>query len=138
MNIAIRRTRRATHSLLPLREPPVLVLLVDKNLATRKNDANQLLDEGYEVIETESASEAKGILDNRVDVDAMIVDIDPEHTPGGLALVRYAAGHHLTVKILIDSDWSEAGLEADALAADFLPKPRSAHALVRKMRRLLI
>lgn len=132
-------TRDASHSgILPLRDPPYLVLLVERDLTLRGSNANQLLDEGYEIVESDSASEAKSILDGRGDFDAMIVDIDPVCAPGGLALVRDTALRRGSVKILVESDWSEARSEADAVAAAFLSKPHSRDALVRKMRALLV
>ena len=56
-----------------MRTAPNLVLLVEKDLAIRLQGANELLDEGYEVVESESASEAMSILDSRDDFDAMVV-----------------------------------------------------------------
>lgn len=120
--------------------PPVsssLILLVERELASRLSCANELLDEGYEIVESESASEAMSILDGRNDFDAMIADIDTDHVPGGLALIRYAAGHHPSMKILINSAWTEAEAESNAIAARFLSRPFPAGALIRQMRDLL-
>jgi len=120
-----------------LRDPPSLILLVEKDLASRMRSAHELLDDGYEVVESENASEAMHILDGRDDFDAMITDVDPDQAPGGLSLVRYAASRHRAMKILVGSDWIEAQVEASGVAANFLPKHPSAGALVRQMQNLL-
>jgi DNA-binding NtrC family response regulator len=114
-----------------------LVLLVERDLASRLSSANELLDDGYEVVETESASEAMSVLDGRHDFDAIVADIHPDRAPGGLALVRYGAIHHPSMKILVDSDWTGACAEASAIAVGFLPKPYFAGALVEHMDGLL-
>ena len=110
------------------RESP-LILLVESDSSTRLVEANALLDEGYDVVESESAAEAIHILDSRDDFDAMIVDIDPICAPGGLALARCAGERWCSMKMLVGSSWSEAEAESIALAANFLARPRSTGAL---------
>lgn len=114
-----------------------LVLLVESDQTMRLNCANGLLDDGFEVVECESAIEAMHILEGRDDFDAMVADIDPVQAPGGLALTRYAARHRLSMKILIGSRWAEAQIEADAIIAAFLPKPYFESELVSELRMLL-
>ena len=114
-----------------------LILLVERELASRLSSANELLDEGYDIVESENASEAMSILRGRNDFDAMIADIDAEHAPGGLALIRYAASHHPSMKILVRSAGMEVQSEADGIDADFLPKPYPVGGLVQCIRGLL-
>jgi DNA-binding NtrC family response regulator len=83
--------------------------------------ANDLLDEGYEVVETENAAEAMGILRARNDFDAVIADIDLDHAPGGLALVRHIAHSHRDMDILITS--KKTMVSQRRSEADFSPRP---------------
>ncbi|GLS18959.1 hypothetical protein GCM10007874_19760 [Labrys miyagiensis] len=114
-----------------------LVLLVECDLASLLICANELLDEGYEVIESESAVTAMAMLLLRRDFDVMIVDIDVDHAPEGLALVRYATRHLPAMKILIHSAWIDVQNEPDVIVAGLLPKPYPPGALVRQMLALL-
>jgi len=82
-----------------------LILLVESNRALRLRGANELLDEGYEVVESESAVEATKILEGRSDFDAMVADVSPG-VPGALALLRYAATHRPNMAIMIDTKWA--------------------------------
>ena len=120
-----------------MRTAPNLVLLVEKDLAIRLQGANELLDEGYEVVESESASEAMSILGSRDDFDAMVADIDPDQAPGGLALMHYAATHRRSMKLLVESRWSSAESELIAMAARFLSKPYEAGAMTSEMHNML-
>lgn len=133
---AMKHRRRHSERPLQLASSP-LVLLVEHELASRVSSANELLDEGYDIVESESASEAMNILRGRSDFDAMIGDIDAEHAPGGLALVRYAANHHPSMKILVRSAWPDSQAESGEVDTDFLPKPYPAGDLVRRMHGLL-
>jgi DNA-binding NtrC family response regulator len=114
-----------------------LILLVECDLPSLLVCANELLDEGYEVIECDSAAVAMNMLNSRTDFDVMIADIDMDHAPGGLALVRYAASHLPGMKILIHSAWIDAQAESNAIAGSFLPKPYPTGALARQMQSLL-
>jgi DNA-binding NtrC family response regulator len=131
-------SHRRRHSCGPLTvASSALILLVERELASRLSSANELLDEGYDIVESENASEAMSILRGRNDFDAMIADIDAEHAPGGLALIRYAASHHPSMKILVRSAGIEVQAESDGIDADFLPKPCPVGGLVQCMRDLL-
>lgn len=129
-------TKELRHRHFPLQDPPSLVLLVERDLACRLRCAHELLDYGYEVVESESPSEARGVLDGRDDFDVMIADIHPDEAPGGLALVRYAASHHPSMKILVDSDWPGARAEANDVGAGVMPKLRHGGVLAQQMRHL--
>ncbi|HEX7953581.1 MAG TPA: hypothetical protein VF523_10990 [Burkholderiales bacterium] len=67
----------------------------------------------------------------------MIADIDAEHVPGGLALIRYAASHHPLMKILVRSAGMEVQAESDEIDAGFLSKPYPVGGLAQRMRGLL-
>jgi DNA-binding NtrC family response regulator len=114
---------------------PRLVLLVECDAETRKHAANEMLDEGYEVVETENAAEAMGILRARNDFDAVIADIDLDHAPGGLALVRHVARSHGDMDILITSEENDG--ESEAIGSGFLAKPYADGALISEMQFLL-
>jgi len=114
---------------------PPLVLLVEGDAKTRMHAANAMLDEGYEVVETENALEAMGILRVRNDFDAVIADVDLDHAPGGLALVRHVARHHGDTDILITSREDDG--ESEAIGSGFLAKPYADGALISEMRFLL-
>ncbi len=114
---------------------PPLVLLVEGDAETRMHAANEMLDEGYEVVETENAVEAMGILRARNDFDAVIADIDLDHAPGGLALVRHISRNLGDMGILITSEGNDG--ESEAIGSGFLAKPYADGALISEMRRLL-
>jgi CheY-like chemotaxis protein len=114
---------------------PPLVLLVEGDAETRMLAANDLLDEGYEMVETENAAEAMGILRARNDFDAVIADIDLDHAPGGLALVRHIARSHQDMGILITSEGKDG--ESETIGSGFLAKPYADGALISEMRLLL-
>jgi DNA-binding NtrC family response regulator len=82
-----------------------LILLVESDRALRLRGANELLDEGFEVVESENAVEATKILEGRSDFDAMIANVGPG-VPGALALVRYAAVHRPDMAIMVDTKWA--------------------------------
>jgi hypothetical protein len=102
LTVADRRARPGD-----VRASPPLILLVENDAATRMHAANEMLDEGYEVVETENAVEAMGILKGRNDFDAVVADIDVDHAPGGLALVRYVAHRFEGMEILVTSPPTE-------------------------------
>jgi hypothetical protein len=110
-----------------------LVLLVENDLALRLRGANELLDEGYEVVESENAVEAAQILEGRGDFDVMVADVSAG-IPGIFALLRYARIHRPDMAIMVDTGW------ATDPTTDFTPDDNVAAAdgsLVRGMRRLL-
>jgi DNA-binding NtrC family response regulator len=123
--------------LFPFRDPPPLILLVESDVGVRLCVANELLDQGYEVVEGDNAGEAMSILGGRNDFDAMIADVHVDQAPGGLALVRYIARNRPGVGILITSEGNEAQPESLTIGARFLAKPFLGGALVREMRLLL-
>ncbi|GLS21568.1 hypothetical protein GCM10007874_45850 [Labrys miyagiensis] len=114
-----------------------LILLVECDLPSLVICANELLDEGYEVIECDSAGVAMNMLNSRRDFDVMIADIDLDHAPGGLALVRYVTSHLPGMKILIHSARIDAQAESEVADGSFLLKPYPTGALVREVQRLL-
>lgn len=132
------RTSKATEprSRASLASPP-LILLVETDVATRLHAANEMLDEGYEVVESDSALEATSILRGRNDFDAIIVDVSRDQGPGGLALLRYVATSHGEMDILVASDATDGPSEAEAVGAEYLAKPYANGALVSRMGLLL-
>jgi DNA-binding NtrC family response regulator len=129
MTAASRQARR------DLLASPPLILLVEGDARTRMHAANEMLDEGYEVVETENAIEAMGILRGRSDFDVVVADVDLDHAPGGLALVRYIAHSHGDMDILITTEASKG--ESEAIGRGFLAKPYADGALISEMRFLL-
>jgi DNA-binding NtrC family response regulator len=111
-----------------------LILLVENDPMLRLRGANELLDEGYEVIESESASEATRILEGRCDFDAMIADVSPG-VPGILALLGYAKIHHPDMAIMVDTRW--ATLPTTAFTRRDNGAEATGGTLVKAMRRLL-
>jgi len=97
------------------REVPPLVLLVETDLVARLRFANDMLDQGYEVVESESAIEAMHILHSRGDFNAMVADIHPERAPAGLSLARYVTRHHGDIAVVTVSGQQSAlaALETD-------------------------
>lgn len=68
-----------------------LLLLVEGSAKYQLQLANELLDEGYEVVEADHPGEAMSILKGRDDFDGMIADIYFGGRSADPALVRYVA-----------------------------------------------
>jgi CheY-like chemotaxis protein len=114
--------------------PTPLILLVENDLALRLRGANELLDEGYEVVESESAVEAAKILEGRGDFDVMVADVS-SGVPGILALLRFARIHRPDMAIMVDTRWAID--PAIAFTADDDVAGTGDGVLVQMMRRLL-
>jgi CheY-like chemotaxis protein len=114
--------------------PPPLVLLVEDDLELRLRGANELLDEGYEVVESESAVEAAKILEGRADFNVMVADVS-SGVPGILALLRFARIHRPNMAIMVDTRWAID--PAIAFTADDDVAGAGDGVLVQAMRQLL-
>jgi len=114
-----------------------LLLLVEGNVKNRLQIANELLDEGYEVVEAEHPGEAMSILKGRDDFDGMIADIYFGGLTADLALVRYMASERKGTRVLVLSDCDEEKAAVVATGACFLKRPCSAKVLLGSVAEIL-
>lgn len=115
-----------------------LLLLVEGNVRDRLQIANELLDEGYEVVEADHPAEAMSILKGRDDFDGMIADVCFGGGPSAdLALIRYMALERKNTKVLVVSDFDEEATAVTATGACFLKRPCSRDAFLRAVYNML-
>jgi DNA-binding NtrC family response regulator len=114
-----------------------LLILVEGNVRNRLQIANDLLDEGYEVVEAEHPGEAMSILKGRDDFDGMIADIYFGGLSSDLALLRYMASERKGTSVLVLTDCDEEKAAVAATGARFLKRPCSTKALLRSVAEML-
>ena len=85
--------------------PPdkAVVLIVEDEPFVRMMVFDLFADEGFEVLEAESADESLAIFSQRDDVSLLFTDVEMPGTLNGYALARWAFVHRPTVKTLIVS-----------------------------------
>jgi DNA-binding response OmpR family regulator len=114
-----------------------LLLLVEGNAEHRLQTANELLDEGYEVVEADNPTEAMSILKGRSDFDGIIADVYFGGSSADFTLARYVASEHSSTKVLIVADLADEESAILETGASFLKRPCSGDALLRSVRHML-
>jgi CheY-like chemotaxis protein len=134
---------RAAHPLLPYATDALVmpasiretILLVEDEPAVRQLFAHALVREGYSVFEARNGQEAMRLFDQHGDsIDMLLTDMRMPYM-GGAELAHHLRGRRRTLKLLCISGYP-GYLDAD-LAADFLSKPFSRDALLKKVREVL-
>ena len=119
------------------REKPAVVLLAEDEALVRMVGADILFDAGFRVIEAVNADEALAMLEARLDVQALVTDVEMPGGLDGLTLARIVnkTWPHLGIVVLS----GRAGPEQEGLppGALFMIKPYSANALVEAVRTVL-
>lgn len=113
-----------------------VALVVDDEVFARLYAVQILLDEGFTVLEAADAAEGLQVLNRDSAVDILFTDISMPGEMDGLALINKAREMRPDIALLVTSGVMQPE-EADvARGVKFLPKPYTAHALMRMIRRL--
>jgi CheY-like chemotaxis protein len=114
-----------------------MILLVDDEPLLRTVVAEELADEGHEVIEAETALEAVTFLRARDDIEVLITDIRMPGALDGLWLARWVAEALPQIHILVISGWYRQGGNDLPAKARFLAKPFAPGRLTREVQAML-
>lgn len=106
----------------PPAAPPV-ILVVEDDVLVRIGAAEDLRDEGYEVIEAANADEALALLEAGVDVDVVLSDVNMPGRLDGPALLEIVRDRYPRIVRLLTSGLARPGAYVPQTAAGFLPKP---------------
>lgn len=115
---------------------PQLVLVVEDEPLIRLGLVSTLEDEGYEVIEASSASEAVEVLERRAKIGFVITDVNMPGSMDGIELAQTVRARDPSVHLIIVS--GARSLSGDDLPerAVFLAKPYQDLTLLRTMARM--
>ena len=115
----------------------MVVLVVDDELFARLFAVQIFLDEGLVVLEASDAEEAIRLLEDNDDISVLFTDISMPGSQDGLDLVRYARSLRPEVGIVVTSGLGEPSADQLPAGGRFLPKPYSAHTLMKVTRELI-
>jgi CheY-like chemotaxis protein len=116
------------------------VLLVEDEALLREILADELRDEGFEVVEAGTGDEAIRLLEERVDIDVLCTDVRMPGKADGIEVAVRARRQMPTVPVLVVSGYaSELGRRLDVLAppSAFIPKPFRLSQISQALRKLL-
>jgi CheY-like chemotaxis protein len=113
-----------------------VALVVEDEVFARLYAVQILLDEGFTVLEAEDAAEGLKVLNQNNAVDILFTDISMPGEMDGLALINKAREIRPNISLLVTSGHMQAGEGDVGPGAKFLPKPYTAHALMRAIRQL--
>ena len=120
--------------------PSRRVLLVEDEILFRETLADELRDEGFDVIEAGTGDEAICLMERRSDFDVVCTDVRMPGKADGIAVAVHARGKMPTVPVLVVSGYaSELGHRLAALTppSAFLPKPFRFSQVSQALERLL-
>jgi CheY-like chemotaxis protein len=113
-----------------------VVLVVEDEFLIRINAAEMIEEAGFEVVEASNADEAVAILEARLDIAVVFIDIQMPGTMDGLKLARAVRDRWPPIHIVATSglvDVREGDLPNGGL---FLPKPYSPVQIISTLREL--
>ena len=114
------------------------ILLVEDHFITRWSAAEYLRRVGFKVIEAVDVTEAMGVINSGVTVDAVLSDV---HMPGdedGYALARWLAKHRPNVPVVLTSSAPrDPEAPKDGSLRRFVPKPYELSNLEQLLRQML-
>lgn len=113
-----------------------VALVVDDEVFARLYAVQILLDEGFTVLEAADAAEGLEVLNQDSAVDVLFTDISMPGEMDGLALINKAREIRPDIALLVTSGLIRPEQADVARGAKFLPKPYTAHALMRMIRQL--
>ncbi len=114
-----------------------VVLVVEDEPFVRMMVFDLFADEGFEVLEAESADEALTIFSQRDDVSLLFTDVEMPGTLNGYALARWAFVHRPTVKTLIVSGRALPGAGDVPEGAFFVGKPFTHLDVMQRVQQLM-
>ncbi len=119
--------------------PPdkAVVLIVEDEPFVRMMVYELFADEGFEVLEAESADEALAIFSQRHDVSLLFTDVEMPGTLNGYALARWAFVHRPTVKTLIVSGRALPARATFPDGAFFVGKPFTSFDVMQRVQQLM-
>ena len=115
------------------REPTVL--LVEDEVLTRLMLADELRNQGLQVLEASNADEALTVLQSSLPVHLLFTDIRMPGEMDGVALAKLAHARFPQIKSIIGSSGRPESI--DDFADAFLAKPYDLRELIKQIRRLL-
>jgi two-component system, response regulator PdtaR len=119
----------------PDKERPVILIVEDEFLI--RTDAVDMIEAaGFKVVEAESADEAIGILERRLDITVVFTDIQMPGSMDGLKLAAAIRGRWPPIKIVATSGLRTIGVDDLPGGSHFLPKPYNAAQIVGTLRKL--
>jgi CheY-like chemotaxis protein len=116
------------------------VLLVEDEVLLREILADELRDEGFDVVEAGTGDEAIRLLEERLDIDALCTDVRMPGKVDGIEVAVRARERMPRMPVLVVSGYaSELGRRLDVLAppSAFIPKPFRFAQISKALRKLL-
>ena len=111
------------------------VLVVEDEALTRLMLADELRNQGLQVLEASNADEALTVLQSSLPVHLLFTDIRMPGEMDGVALAKFAHARFPRIKSIIGSSGKPESI--DDFADAFLAKPYDLRELVKQVRRLL-
>jgi CheY-like chemotaxis protein len=111
------------------------VLLVEDEVLTRLMLADELRNQGLQVLEASNADEALTVLQSSLPVHLLFTDIRMPGEMDGVALAKLAHARFPQIKSIIGSSGRPESI--DDFADAFLAKPYDLRELIKQVRRLL-
>lgn len=111
-----------------------VVLVVDDEVFARLFAAQIFLDEGFIVLEADSAEDGLRVLDRNDDVDLLFTDISMPGEMDGLQLIERVREERPAMTMIATSGRVDPRSIRLAARSSFLPKPYTAHALMEAIR----
>ena len=111
------------------------VLVVEDEVLTRLMLADELRNQGLQVLEASNADEALTVLQSSLPVHLLFTDIRMPGEMDGVALAKFAHARFPRIKSIIGSSGKPESI--DDFADAFLAKPYDLRELVKQVRRLL-
>jgi CheY-like chemotaxis protein len=111
------------------------VLVVEDEFLIRDTIAQELLNEGFLVLQASNADDAIAILEARRDIHFLFTDIDMPGSMDGLKLAAFVRDRWPPVKIIVTSGKNSAPAVPDM--AVFIPKPYRTPHIVQAIKSLI-
>jgi CheY-like chemotaxis protein len=116
--------------------PVPKVLLVEDEVLLRLTTADELREEGFEVIEASSGDEAIALLKTAAPIDVVVTDIQMPGNTDGVGLAHFIAANRSELKVIMTSGDLRAPPKGCRINA-FFSKPYEAFDVAQLIRALL-
>jgi CheY-like chemotaxis protein len=118
----------------PVQANPARILVVEDEALLLFSIADDLQDEGYEVLTATNADEAIALLVKHPEIQLIFTDIDMPGSMDGLKLSAMVRDRWPPVRIIVTSGKQRPGANLLPKDARFLPKPYTTAGVVATMR----